>query len=324
MIRTKNVLIAQTIIIVILLILILNPSKSFNQIVPKSGLLAPRVYSGLLEPKSYLIENFQPLKDELSEGIVDGRISVRVENLRNGASFNINEQKKYPPLSLNKVPLSVLIMQKVENGKVSLDTMIPIRNETRDNYFGDLYQNQAKQLPLRVLLEKMLSESDNTAFYTLLEYLNKEDLRFLFDYYPIDFAAYYNTSIVNESFRLDVRKYSNVFRSLYLSTLLEAKNSEYIMTLLKDSAFDVKKLAGLPQDVTVVHKYGVGYINDLKSMHDCGIMYIPENTKILYCIMTEGLEADQAAQKIGLTLNKVYNYVLETRNELDKYKNAAR
>ena len=327
--KLKSLLILQTIIIVILAVFLLDVQKSGQSIaannttasinaVPKDGLLSPRVYSGLLKPKSYLITNFGQLKNDLLEE-PDNRVSVYIENLRDGANFDIQGTKEFPSLSLSKVPLAILVMQKIESGKLSLDTSIQIKDKFRDDSFGDLYKNSAKELPLSVLMKKMLSESDNTAFHALLDFLDKKDLKLLLDYFPIDFDYYYKEGNSTQNVYLTVKDYSNVFRSLYLSTLLSAADSEYILNLLTNSTFEIKKLASLPDEVKVAQKFGLNYVGDNKYLHDCGIMYIGMS-KILYCIMTSGLDAEMAGQKIGIILKKTYDYIIESRSELDKYK----
>ena len=318
--KLKTIVILQAAIIIILLIYPLYLYRPQEKITNNKGLLSPRVYAGVLDQKSYLITNFQPLKNELMEDMGNNNLSIHVENLRDGASFDINDEKKFPPLSLNKVPLAILVMQKVESGKLNLNTLIPIKDELKDAYFGDLYNNPSKELPLRFLMEKMLSESDNTAFFVLLEYLDKRDLKLLLEYYPIDFKYYYNPEIGHQTTYLTTKEVSNVFRSLYLSTLLNAKNSEYLLGLLENETYDIKNKSKLPDDVRVVHKFGLNYVNQNKYLHDCGIMYIPLSSRILYCIMTDGLEKEDAHQKIGTAINKIYGYIVETRDELSKYR----
>jgi len=316
--RIKSALIIEAAIIILLLIALINPPNQVSgKLIAKDGLLSSRIYSGMLEPKSHLITNFYPLKRELERFIGNQTVSVYVENLRDGSSFEINGRYEFSPLSLNKVPLAVSIMQKVEAGKLSMDTKIPIPDHVRDERSGILYNDSSQQLPLRILMEKMLSESDNTAFYTLLEYLNQKDLKFLLDYYPIDFELYYNNSLNDsKSFYLSPKGYSHIFRSLYFSALLDTKNSEYLLSLLAKSAFDVKKIANLPADAEVVHKFGVNYSDKLNSFHDCGIMYTQPNSRILYCIMTDGL-GDKSVNTVGTIMNGIYNYVSAAREYWD-------
>ncbi len=67
-------------------------------------MLSSRIYSGILEPKSKLIFNYNPLEKVLRSYIEkkDKQISVYVLNLRNEAAMSINEDVEDEPASLNK------------------------------------------------------------------------------------------------------------------------------------------------------------------------------------------------------------------------------
>jgi hypothetical protein len=86
---------------------------------------------------------------------------------------------------------------------------------------------------------------------------------------------------------------------------------------LTNTAFDIKKYAQLPDDVTVAQKYGSYHNNGLDYFHSCGIMYIKES-RIFYCVMTRKLDREKASEVVGTIVNKLYNYVTKTRNKLDK------
>ena len=100
--------------------------------------------------------------------------------------------------------------------------------------------------------------------------------------------------------------------------MLEPDNSEYLLSLLADSAFDVGQAAKIPKDIVIAHKFGETYYTNFRYFHDCGIMYINEK-RIFYCIMTKGIEEDKAEQTIGVIVNKIYVYAKETDILLSKY-----
>lgn len=328
-VKLKNLIIVETILILILIITIINIyeekielEKKVTQI-PSEGLLSPRVYSGLIEPRSFLIENLDPLKGDINRLIKEKNlnVSVYIENLRTGTNIGIDENERFFPFSLTKIPIAILLMQDVEAGKISLDTVIPIRDEDRSPTYGELYKNNVSALPLRALLEKMLIESDNTAARTLTRFINKKDLKLLSDYYNINLNFYYNSTEKdeNDTNLVTAKTMSNIFTSLYLSTVLKAEDSEYLLSLLKNSTYDIKKSANLPDNITIVHKFGEYYNNDIEYFHDCGIIYI-DKSRVLYCIMTKDMDEKQAKNTTELIINRTYNYILITRNNLKTYK----
>ena len=181
MIKLKYVIIFEAAIIIILLSFIAY--SHFNKNPNPYGLLSQRVYTGLIEPKSFMIVTFAPLKEKINSLTKNNEnIAVYVENFRNGDFMGINEKKGFFPTSLNKLPVAILTMKKVEEGELDLNSMIKLNDIDRIDSYGELYKSKEKELPLHFVLEKMLKESDNTALSMLLHPLNLYDLQFLLDY----------------------------------------------------------------------------------------------------------------------------------------------
>jgi len=288
------------------------------------GLLSPRIYAGILEPRSFLITNFEPLKNGIKSFLDEHNISasIYIENLRNGANIGVHQLQGYFPASLNKLPVAVLVMQKIEDGILSFNTTLPIKDFERSNTSGNLYLTSEKELTVKILLEKMLKESDNTAFNVLIDNIDKNDLAQLLDYYNIKINVdypYERLRFENHTNLVTPLSLYNIFADLYLSTTLYAPDSEYILSLLSDTEFDVKSIANLPDNVTVSQKYGEFYADDTKLFHDCGIMYI-QDTRIFYCIMTKDLDTEDAKDAIGYIINYIYHYIIDQKFKLSAYK----
>lgn len=285
----------------------------------KEGLLSPRIYGGVLEPQSFLVINYAGLRKGLQKYFDSNNynVSVYVVNLRDGASMGIDEEQHFPAASLNKVPMAIFMLREVERGTFSLDTPIPILEKDKDHYSGTLYSSNESSLPLHTLLEKMLVESDNTAYRAILRSINTSDTLEVTQY--LDF---YSGSMMEkygeETPLISSKVMYNVFMSLYLSTILEPEHSEYILELLSRAVFDVKKLAKLPEDVTIAQKFGLDYSEGSPGyFHSCGIIYVGR-MRSFYCVMTEGLSEENAQQVIGTVVNAIYQYATETRQRLDE------
>ena len=318
--RIKKTVIIEAIVIILAAFLIERyvnntcSSEYYQNDKGKTRLLSPRIYSGLLPSESFLVLNFEPLKKDVNNYITKNNmnISIYVLNMRDGASFGINEKEPIEALSLNKLPIAMIILEKVEKGELSLDTKLPITNEDRDILSGTLYAQQVNELSVKELLRYMLQESDNTALWVLLKQINLVELNKFTNY-----VGYYKNNMnyleSSDSFLVSAKTTSNLFISLYLSTVLKPENSELILSYLTNTTFNVKKYAKLPDNVIVSQKYGEFYINNKNIFHSCGIMYI-ENSRIFYCIMTDGLQREKARDTVGILVNKIYNYVIKAKN----------
>lgn len=285
-------------------------------------LLSPRIAAGILEPKNFMIAHFNDLEDAMRRYIKDNNInaSVFVENLRNGATLSINTREGDFPASINKLPVAILIMQNIERGIIGFDSSLMIDDEQIEDKEDKLYKDN-KIVKVRVLLEKMLVESDNTAYQVLLKQVDEKDLRLLAAYYGLDAEGAYtwNTTRWSKNSHLSPRILANIFSSLYFSTVLEPEHSEYLLYLLTNTTFDIHEIAHLPKDVIIAQKYGYYDLNNFNLLSDCGIMYIGQS-RVLYCITIRNTDKQTALNALGAFVNVIHTYVTDTRNALDIFK----
>ncbi len=293
-----------------------HQAPTSDAIKEKQGLLSPRVYAGLLKPQSYLILNYDPLKEVLQSYINENNLnlSIYVVNLRDGASMNIKASTSFPPASMHKVPIAILVAQDIEERKLNWTTMIPINDADRSSSWGELYKTTAKELPVRVLFEKMLRESDNTAFMALGEQIKTED----YDHLISDYLGYFSSKVEGnkENPLISPRSMYSIFSSLYLSTILQPNDSEYILSLLTNTSFDIHSFAHLPADVIVAQKFGENYEHGLQTFNDCGIMYVRE-MKVFYCLMSNGIPQEKAASTAGYIVSQIYQFTVQARDYFD-------
>ena len=323
-IRLKTLLIIETGIILILMgvLLWMGTSKPSSPPLPliHLDLLSKRV---VLDPdyeKSFSIVNFRPMKDTFERYTLENglNMSIYVENLRNGAFMGIREREGYTPASLNKLPLAIIIMRKVENRELSLDTTLRIAEADRTDTSGELYRDPTGEYPLRFIMEKLLKESDNTAMNVLLHYVTPEDIQFMLDYYGLDLTLDFEQVSRNYTNTLSPKTMASLFLSLYHSTILEPEHSQYLLSLMEHTTFPIEDLAELPPEIRVVHKFGERDVEGATIFHDCGIIYNGES-RIFYCIMTSGVPAQQATIHIATLVNGISEYVRYARERYDQY-----
>lgn len=206
--------------------------------------------------------------------------------------------------------MAILILKKTENGEISLETMLPITKDDADINSGKLHARVGELISVKDLLREMLSNSDNTAFFVLNHEVTTDDWRALSEY-----LDYYESKTANKFITTTPKLNSHIFSSLYLSTVLEPQDSEYILKLLTETSFDIKRIADLPDDVIVAQKFGNYYNSGQKSFHDCGIMYL-EESRFFYCVMTKDLSGAEAEKEIGFIVHEIYEYIVEKRSAI--------
>lgn len=280
----------------------------------KECLLSSKIYTGIIKPENYLIINFQSLKKNIQDYINLKKInaSVYVVNLRDSASMGINEDEYYDAVSLNKLMLAMIILKKVESGKLSLTTLLPISPGDRDDLSGNLYKTDANFISVNESLIHMLSESDNTAFNILSKQVTIEDGRKIIGYLDYYKDSSFNGSAQPSDFKVTTKTVGNMFLSLYLSTAMQPEHSEMILKLLVNNTYDIKKYANLSEDVIISQKFGSFHLLKRDLFHSCGIIYV-KDSRVMYCIMTSGLSEEKGQKVVGDIVNKIYTFILEGR-----------
>lgn len=269
-------------------------------------------------------ESLTDLESDLNEEI--GRLKqagkasdVSVFYRSGGNQLQINSEEKYFPASLSKVPLMMTYFKLAESdpqllvnrGRLEFDVdynsgqeIVPSKSPTS----GQEYSTQE-------LIEMMIKNSDNIGFNLLMTNPGTsaamkamfEDLQL---FYPYEQAA------VKEV--ITAREFSRFFRVLYNATYLNEEFSERALELLSEVEYKNGLVAGVGQDITVSHKFGLNTHRDLnnpevvleRQLHDCGIIYYPDDPYTL-CIMTKSkaVELEDVEHVLQQISKTVYDYV---------------
>ena len=219
--------------------------------------------------------------DEIEE------ISFYVRDMDNGPWYGVNEDKKYIPASLLKLPTMIALLLEAQEDPDLLslqvyyeqpaESMVVLTTDSTHIIPGHIYT-------IDELLQYMISNSDNEARLLLLNYISDSVLMYV--YYELGLSIEGHTDF--EEF-ISAKDYAAFFRVLYNATLLNKTMSQKALYYLSTSSFHDGLEAGIPEDVVIAHKFGErGFPNNpLKYLHDCGIVY-KDGNPYLICVMTKG------------------------------------
>lgn len=240
--------------------------------------------------------------------ITDGAVYFR--DLNNGPWFGVNEDKKFTPASLLKIPLAVSYYWRAEDEPEILQSTI-LYQKTADNFEANQPYGPTHALEnnttytIEELITLMLQESSNEAALALSQIAGVEQIQKVYR----DFGQ--AEPSLGADFIIDVRTYASFFRTLFNATYLDRRDSEKILGLLAQSTFREGIVAGVPADVAVAHKFGTREFNGqaaTRQLHDCGIVYAGEIPYLL-CIMTQGRDFSVLAEFIKEVSAVVYKNV---------------
>jgi beta-lactamase class A len=233
-------------------------------------------------------------------------ISVYFRNLLDGGWIGNNEEEKFTPASLLKVPNMITLLKESEKDPTLLTKQL-IYNRTYSE--GIPYYPTKNTLIMNTsytvedLIERMVKYSDNEAMYLLRS--NFDPSVFSQLYTDLEIATPDDTK--SDDF-MTVKTYASFFRILFNASYLSVENSEKALTILSQTDFNSGIVAGVPAGTTVAHKFGERTYTDdnTKQLHDCGIVYHP-NDPYLLCIMTRGDSFDTLAGVIKNLSSSVWN-----------------
>jgi len=268
----------------------------------------------LLDPARHLIlqEHFfstiEPLRRSLKEKTAQyeaagHRLGIYFEFLNTGANISINQEERFWPASLSKMPTAFAVMKKIETGKWRLDNELVLFPEDQDSRFGELYKEKpGTRFTIETLLKESLVNSDNTAHRILVRNLSSQD-------YTDIFEALGMEELYDEEYNITAKEYSRVFRALYNASYLNRENSQKLLLWLSATNFRNYLQSGLPAEIIFSHKIGEEYKEVV--FLDSGIFYVP-NRPCLITVMIEvgnGEGVEKAEEIMKDIAQTAYDYV---------------
>lgn len=222
---------------------------------------------------------------------------------------NINGDSIFPAASLIKIPVAVILLKKIDNGEISWDDTLTLK---QNHYaFGTGYLRTKKagtKIKLREVFKLMLTISDNTACNMIIDFLggiqtvNQEISKLGLKNTKInnllgDFKGTNKTSprdlvtILEKS--LEGNLLSSQSRKLFKYTLLHVSNKSLINK-------------GLGRYTRFAHKTGTIGI----CIGDCGIIYFPFGKRIKIAVIVKrpfnSLQGKEILKEIG---KLIYEYL---------------
>lgn len=286
------------VMLIIIVIALLKDGGSFRGvIINPSSLIDPlrQFYKA-----DDLVINMQPLRDEFNMLEKNPNVSVYFEALNTGANISINKDMEFFPSSLLKVPLIIAITKKIERGDWKWSTKIELAEADKNKDFGKLWQEPTgARFTIEELARQLLTKSDNTAYFMLLNNLDPQELVKAQEHLGLyDF--------ISDNLEISAKKYAPVLRSLFSATYLNIENSEKILEWMSESDFNNYLASGLPTAVRFSHKIGV---QEEKNIYlDAGIVYLP-NRPYMLIVMIKNLSSDKVDAIMRDISQKAFNYM---------------
>ncbi len=246
--------------------------------------------------------------NDLARKIGVAEFSVYFRDLNNGPWLGINEDTNFIPASMFKVPLLISYLKKSELDASILKKKLKITSEDvgtslTENIVEAGGAQEGKYYSIEELLEKMILQSDNVSANALTRNSSVQDIIETLD----KVGAYFEKN--GNEVTISVKNYAALYRVLFNSSYLNRTTSESTLKMLSETKFNDGLVSGVGNPkIKIAHKFGERIDGSLVSpvqIHDCGIIYYPENPYLL-CVMTRGNDMARQTRFISETSRLVY------------------
>lgn len=253
--------------------------------------------------------DFVALESEINTilGEYSDQFSINIYDFNREVSWDLNLNKIVEPASIAKLPVAMLVMIDIDNGKYTLQDTYPIIDSQKYGYIGNIGSlPEGTEVTLDYYLSNLLSLSDNNAWYILTYFLGGN--------WEVVNPRIINELGVNPLF-LDPPQGTAVgvgklLKQLYLNEGISSESSEYILRKLEEAG-DWAKAGiglGLPSGIRYFNKIGTLMAGDKYSYQDAAIVY-GEYTDYSLVIMNEYVDWDSGVIFLENISRVVYSYL---------------
>lgn len=249
----------------------------------------------------------QKKSDELADkinGMINGTwkdYSVFVEDYTSDFSMGISETETFVAASVNKVPILAALYSQAQSGHVDLDRDITLQeNEIQDYGTGSIrYDEPGTVYSIKTLARLMIKQSDNTAAYILAnEIIGYPTLKNLVSSWGL-------TQTDMDKNRTSAKDMALLFRKIYDEEIASHSNSQEMLSFLKDTDFETRLPAKLPEEVAVYHKIGT----ETGIVHDAGIVTDGTHTYFIGIFTNDTATGEETDNLIAEISRTVYTYM---------------
>jgi beta-lactamase class A len=239
------------------------------------------------------------LQNQISEilGTDIDHYGIYIKNLKTDQIISINADKSLPPASIYKVPLAMLVLKDIDNGKRNLTDTLLLKPSNKA-YATDamFYFNDNSNYTLKEYLQFMIIQSDNTAMNSLEELLGSAE---------VVNSRLESELRVNNFFRdphqASAKEIGQVFEQIYKQSYLSKSSNDFLLDLMKNTAAWMQDRipAGVKEfdEAVVAHKVGNLVTKSGSEYADAGIVYGPESDFVIV-VINEDIIEDEAKIKI--------------------------
>lgn len=267
------------------------------------------------------------LRQELDK-IVAGKnatVGVSIKSIEDKDTLSINGNLEAPLMSVFKFHIALAVLNKVDEGKLSLtqDIFIKKKDLYEDTWspMKEDYPNGNVNLTLDKLLRYTVSHSDNNGCDILIDLVGgtKEVQKFINKQGIKDFVIKVNEEQMKTWKNLYVNTTTplattELLEKFYKGEILKETTTKYLYQIMVETSRGLTWMkAGLPEGTELAHRTGISGTNDANlrvAMNDVGIIKLPNGKHLIVSVYLKNItEKREDTEKIIADITKTtWNY----------------
>ena len=272
---------------------------------------------------STFAQSTNELRQQLSQVISskNAAVGLSIKGIEDKDTLSLNGNLKAPMMSVFKFHIALTVLDKVDQGKLSLTQEIFIKkkdlHEDTWSPMREDYPDGNVNLTLDKVLRYTISHSDNNCCDILIDVLGgtKEVQKFINKQGIKDFVIKVN----EQQMRTWENLYVNTTTPLATTALLEKffkgqilkeSTTKYLYQIMVETSRGLTWMkAGLPENTELAHRTGISGTNDDNlrvAMNDIGIVKLPNGKHFILSVYLKNItEKQEDTEKLIADITKV-------------------
>ncbi|PTL85804.1 serine hydrolase [Vitiosangium sp. GDMCC 1.1324] len=240
-------------------------------------------------------------------------------------SLYLEADRSFHAASTMKVPVMIELFRQADAGKLALDQQVPLVNQfasivdgspyalnAKDDEDAALYERLGKPVPVRELVERMITRSSNLATNTVIALVDPKrvtkTLRSLGAttmtvLRGVEDGKAYEKGLNNTTTARDL---ATLMAAIERGQVASPDSTKAMRSILLAQELNQEIPAGLPPGTPVAHK--TGQISGV--LHDAAIIYPSGRPPYILVVLTSGIPDEKVARSLIVDLSRrVYSHV---------------
>ncbi len=223
-------------------------------------------------------------------------ISFYYKNMDSGAECTYNADASYGVCSTVKAPFCKELLER----GIDLDDEITIEVIWDDDDGKTAANGYGKTYSARELIRRAITQSDNTAYYNLINYYGYDGFNNMNYELGVNYDLGYSWIFNYGTSRDLMKQYEDIYKYAEKS-----KRGKWLTELMQKTDLETQVTAELADKYPVAHKYGSDW--DQNCYHDCAIVY--SDSPFVLVIMTDQVPETAKSDKVFKKLAKQFDIV---------------